>query len=146
MKAASTWNALTSPASTLGAQVLRYLLVGGLAFLVDYATLLSLVDLAGWHYGVATAVGFAAGLLTNYLLSIKWVFNSRTLGSRRAEFIVFALIGALGLLLTELMMWTGVDLLSIDYRVAKLFAVATVLFWNFTARKLLLFRASPSQG
>jgi len=131
----------------------RYLVVGGTAFLVDYGVLyLSktfLFDSIG-DTGVylATALGFLAGLTYNYILSLIWVFQSakdqkkgRTVGA----FLVFAVIGAIGLLLTEGGMFLGYQLLHMNYMVVKLFVAAFVLLWNYGARKILIFRDDKSE-
>ena len=46
-------------------QVFRYTLVGGLAFVVDYTSLVLLKEVAGLHYLSAAAVAFLLGLATN---------------------------------------------------------------------------------
>ena len=131
---------LLRPTSNLAAQVLRYLVVGGMATVVDVALLIMLTDFADLHYGVAAVFAFTAGLLTNFSLSTTWVFPCHSIADRRVEFALFAAIGVVGLLVTELVLWTGSELLLCDYRLSKLVAVGIVLIWNFSLRKLLLFR------
>lgn len=131
---------ILNKSSRLSSQLVRYLLVGGVAFAFDFAVLTGLTELAGLHYAWGAACGFAVGLLTNYVLSVAWVFSERNVADRKLEFLIFALVGVLGLGLTEGIMWCGVEQFGIDYRLVKLFAVGVVLVWNFAARKFLLFR------
>lgn len=135
-------------ADTLHAQAIRYLVVGGVAFVVDYGLLVLLTELAGLNYLVSAIVAFTAGLAVNYCLCTTFVFSGRSLSDRRVEFAVFAGIGVIGLGLTELILWCGEEVLGVDYRVAKFFAVAVVLAWNFGVRRAVLFRntgpAAPS--
>lgn len=131
---------LGGKADRLYAQFLRYLVVGGIAFAVDFTVLILLTELAGIHYLASAGIAFCAGLLLNYVLCITWVFRSRTLQDTRTEFVVFSLVGVAGLGLTELILYAGTGRLGFDYRLSKIVAVATVLIWNFSARKLLLFR------
>lgn len=56
---------------TLTKEFCRYLLVGGTAFVADFATLALLTDLAGMHYLLSATVGFAVGTVVNYLLSTR---------------------------------------------------------------------------
>lgn len=121
-------------------QLFRYLFVGGTAFVVDFGSLWALTESGGLHYLVAAAVAFVLGLITNYSLSIRWVFSSRTLGNRWAEFAVFGLIGVVGLGLNELIIWQCTESLGFHYLVSKIVASVIVLFWNFFARKYALFR------
>ena len=68
------------------------------------------------------------------------MFHSRALQDTRVEFVIFSLVGVTGLGLTELILYAGTWKLGFDYRLSKIVAVAIVLIWNFSARKLLLFR------
>ena len=55
------------------------------------------------------------------------------------EFLVFAVIGVIGLALNEAIMYVGTDLMSLHYMVSKLISTGIVFFWNFFARKVLVF-------
>lgn len=126
----------------LSGELQRYLIVAVVALLVDLAALLVLRELAGTSTFVAAALAFVLGLLTNYFLSVAWVFPARNVQSPLLEFVLFATIGIVGLALTELLLFCGTDLLGIDYRLVKLLAVGVVFVWNFGVRKLLLFRTT----
>lgn len=126
----------------------RYLIVGGTAFLVDFSTLYLLKTYVFAHMGdtgvyLATGIAFIVGLIYNYILSLVWVFKSakeRNKGKTLGAFLIFAIIGVIGLALTEGGMYVGYDLLHIDPMVVKIFVAAVVLIWNYAARKLLIFK------
>lgn len=120
-------------------ELFRYTLVGGLAFVADFGTLALLTELAGLHYLASAATAFIVGLSINYLLSVLWVFRQRRTTSIGREFMIFAIIGVLGLLLTEMLLAIGSGQFGIDYRWIKVVAVGGVFVWNFVARKVLLF-------
>ena len=120
-------------------QFVQYVLVGGLAFLVDYTTLFLLTHYWGMHYLLAATAGFSLGLATNYLLCIAWVFNQRGMNNRAAEFTAFALIGLMGLALNNGLMYAATDLVGIHYLISKLLAAACVLAFNFGLRRHFLF-------
>ena len=122
-------------------QLFRYGFVGGAAFLVDYVVLVLLTEVFGMHYLLSATISFILGLVTNYLLSVVWVFNKRTLGNRWAEFAVFAIIGVIGLGLNALIMYVCTDKLGIHYMISKIISTVIVFFWNFFARKIILFKA-----
>lgn len=124
-------------------QFLRYSLVGGMAFLVDFGSLYAFTEFGGLPYLVSAALAFVLGLCTNYVLSISWVFSSRKLGNRWLEFGVFALIGLVGLGLNELIIWQFTETIGLHYLVSKIVSAGVVLFWNFFARKYALFKRSP---
>lgn len=120
-------------------QLFRYTFVGGFAFLVDFGTLFSLTEFLKIHYLVSAGIAFIFGLIVNYFLSVKWVFNNRVMDNRLLEFLLFTLIGFVGLLLNELFLWILTDIFLIYYLLSKIVTTAIVYFWNFFLRKLLLF-------
>ncbi len=131
-----------APTESTFIQLFRYGFVGGLAFLVDYGTLVLLTEFAGMHYLLAATISFILGLITNYLLSITWVFNQHKLNNRWVEFLLFAFIGVVGLGLNDTIMFLCTERCGIHYTLSKIIATATVFFWNFLARKLILFKQS----
>lgn len=81
---------------TLFWEFMRYVVVGGIAFLVDFGTLVACQELLfkayAWGVYVATAFGFLTGLVTNYVLSILFVFiqaKDRGKGRSFGAFVVF---------------------------------------------------------
>ena len=121
-------------------QMFRYIFVGGAAFIVDFLSLFILTEFFGVYYLISAAIAFILGLIVNYLLSISWVFNKRTLKNRHFEFAVFAVIGTVGLGLNEVFIWFFTQDLQIYYLLSKILAAVIILFWNFFARKFVLFR------
>jgi putative flippase GtrA len=121
-------------------QMFRYLFVGGAAFIVDFLSLFIFTQYFGIYYLISAAIAFILGLLVNYILSVSWVFYKRKLKNRRFEFGVFAFIGVVGLGLNEAFIWFFTQDLQVFYLISKILAAILILFWNFFARKFMLFR------
>ncbi len=156
---------MMTPSDNVIIQMFRYLFVGGIAFLADNGSYALLLRLAGTdHYIVLTAVSFVLGLIVNFALS-KWlVFSKENARVNPAlEFLAYAMIGVVGLGITAVLVWLGTWLLAVfggntalplsawawsgntqvlDWQafVSKIAAAAVVLVWNFSARKLLLYK------
>lgn len=128
-------------------EFLRYAVVGGIAFVADFGTLVAaqeiyLKSLPSGVY-IATVLGFVVGLAVNYALSLWFVFtseNDRGKGRSLGAFLVFGVIGLLGLVWTELGMWLGIELLHLNYMLVKVFVTGAVLAWNYLGRKVFVFR------
>jgi len=120
-------------------QLIKYVFVGGCAYVVDFGTLFILTEYVKIHYLVSAAIAFSLGLITNYILSIIWVFSKRTLKNKKAEFILFAVIGIFGLGFNELFIWFFTEVTGFYYLISKVISTVFVFFWNFFARKKLLF-------
>ena len=131
------------PRKSLAGQFVRYLVTGGLAFIVDFGLFALCLYVFDWHYLLANLVGLVAGLVLNYAMSIVWVFTAckRTLEKQKvAEFVLFALVGIAGVGINQLLMYLMVDGMALKEMLSKIVAAALVLMWNFGARKLLLFK------
>ena len=93
----------------------------------------------GIYYLLSAAGSFFMGVLVNYYLSVKWVFATRKLASRRAEFLIFVVITGVGLLFNLLIIAGMVELVKVGYWIALVVATIIVFFWNFLARKKVLY-------
>lgn len=141
----------------LFAEIFRFLLVGGLATVVDmlvmalvqfllepslYKTFWDIftVNGTGYVYILGTAAGFLVGLLVNYFLSVFFVFEEKGKSKSAYGFIVFAVLSLVGLGLHALGMWVGNSLLKINAWIVKIVMTVIVLGWNYVSRKFILFR------
>ncbi len=126
-------------------QFFRYIFVGGFATIVDWGiSALLFYVIFGQRYPVAAnSLSFAAGLIVNYLLSTFWIFRESKVKSKIAEFMGFALIGLVGLLITAgitlLFKHLLIETTSAYQIIAKITATAVSFLWNFGARKIFLF-------
>jgi len=120
-------------------QFAQYVLVGGLAFLVDFGTLFVLTDYADFHYLVSATAGFLLGLLVNYLICIRWIFDYRALSNVRHEFAVFAGVGVAGLVINNGLIYALTEWADIHYLGSKIVAAGLILIFNFSLRRTLLF-------
>ena len=135
---------LYKPTENSTLQFLRYIIVGGCAFVADFCTVWLLKEL-GLHYLVAGVFGFILGVIVNYILSKTLAFSGKKANmSREAEFMLFIVISLIGLGLTELLMWVFTDGLGLFYLVSKAIAAVIVLLWNFFAKKLM-YRKKPNK-
>lgn len=130
-------------------EFLRYTLVGGSAFFVDTGVLYIVQHFLLSNQGklgvlVATVLGFIAGLIYNYILSIIFVFkggSQKVEGKKTKSFLIFILIGLIGLIITELGMILGMKIWGMKYYIIiKVFLAAVVFLWNYVARKMFIFK------
>ena len=142
-------------------EILRFLLVGGIATVIDFGIyeLCRFLLFKGMNdtlnLVLATTFGFIFGNIVNYILSIIFVFKgakedkkTQTLGA----FLVLTLIGVIGLGIKVGVQTGGNYLMGLMFETDKAFwiwfidtfvyGVATliVLIWNYVGRKLLIFK------
>jgi putative flippase GtrA len=118
-------------------QFFRYFFVGGSSAVVDFITYVIFLQL-GTHYLLAQLFAYCVGFIWNYTFAILWVFQMT--GRVVREVVVVFIITLLGLLWTELLLYMFVDFVGIGEIVGKIIATAIVLFWNFGARKVWVYR------
>ena len=118
-------------------QILRFTIVGGFAFLIDYGILYILTEFIGIHYLVSSIISFTISVIFNYIMSIKWVFNV-TKKQGIEDFIKFVILSVIGLGINELIMYVMVDIINIHYMISKLFATGIVMIYNFITRKIFI--------
>jgi putative flippase GtrA len=121
-------------------QLLKTVVASQAAFWLDFGILALLTEAAGLHYLASAAIAFLAGTTVSYVLSVVWVFDTRRVASKAAEYALFVLVGAVGLALNEGLLWVFTETLGLHYLVSKVVAATLIFGWNFAARKVLLFR------
>ena len=121
-------------------QIVRFGIVGVIAFIIDYAVLLTLTEVFGVHYLVSSAIAFVVSVIFNYILSILFVFETDNSRGKGAEFTLFAAMSAGGLGINQLMMWLLSDMIFMPYQLSKFLATGVVMVYNFVTRKLFLER------
>jgi putative flippase GtrA len=120
-------------------QLVRYTLVGGIAFAADFGSLYTLTEFLHVYYLVSAAIAYSIGVGVKYAFSIVWVFNRRTIQSPWIEFFIFGMIGVTGLGLSLLFMWFFTEKTHLHYLASKIIAAILVFCWNFFVRKFTLF-------
>ena len=119
-------------------QIFKFGIVGVIAFLIDYVTLIICKEVFHLNTLLSAAIAFTVSVIVNYILSVKWVFDVNKKNSGKRNFIIFIIFSLMGLGLTELIMWFGEDILKISYLIVKIVATIIVMIFNFITRKLFL--------
>lgn len=119
-------------------QLVKFGIVGVIAFLIDYGVLFVLTEYAGIYYLISGAISFTISVVFNYFASMKYVFSGKEGMSRKKEFTIFVILSVIGLGINQILMWLGVGIFHIYYMVTKIFATAFVMSYNFVTRKIFL--------
>ena len=131
-------------------ETLRFVITGGVCFLVEFVFLVLLRDGAGLDTLIATPIAFLISVAVNYLLCVRWVFSgaSDQGGAARAGFLVTSVMG---LLLNELFMLLFRALFGEDgviltlfgftvtmYMLNKALSTLLVMIWNYFTKRAIL--------
>ena len=123
----------------LKTELLRFLLVGGIAVLIDATVYFALVKLAILHPSSSKRVSFACGAIWAFFMNKYYTFSQKQI--KVSEPLSFSVVYLVGWLLNSvthdiLYKWTAIKL------VAFLFATAVSTCSNFIGQKLIVFRTN----
>ncbi len=119
-------------------QMMKFGVVGGIAFVIDYTILFVCTDFLGIYYLISSLISFSLSTIFNYIASVTWVFDTDNTKSQTRNFVYFVCFSILGLCLNQLIMWIGVEQLRVYYMITKIIATAIVMVFNFVTRKMFL--------
>lgn len=125
-------------------RIIRYGMVGSVAALLDLAVFAVFAKLLGFNYLAIGAVGFVLATALNYVLSIRYVFESGVRFRRGKEVSLVFAISGLGLLINQLVLYVGIGILGWEMILTKILATGAVFFWNFGARARFVFKPLES--
>jgi putative flippase GtrA len=127
---------------TIGRQFASFFGVGLLAAAVHYGLLITLVETGGVGPVPATLIGYVGGGCVSYILNRRLTYAS---DRPHAEATWrFAVVTAVGFVLTGLLMQVFTGWLGAPYLPAQLVTTGIVLFWNFLGNRAWTF--APSAG
>lgn len=146
------------------AEIIRFLIVGGLATLIDFfamgITLYCFEPSLYPHFYnvwigggapstlatiIGTTIGFIVGLVFNYIFSIIFVFQDKGNSKSTKGFIMFALLSGGGLLIHVIGMYIGYNLLGINEWILKIIFTIIVLIYNYITRKVIIFKPTQTE-
>jgi putative flippase GtrA len=121
--------------------LLRFAGVGAGATAVHYLVFVALVQGGVLGAAVASAAGFAAGAVVNYVLSASLVFTRTR--SHGAAVWRFMTVAAVGFALNSVVMAVATIALGVHFAVAQVSASGAVLLWTFTGNCRWTFADDP---
>lgn len=119
-------------------QIFKFVIVGGIATLIDWIIYFILYNWFNIHPLLANIFSFSISVIYNYIASVRWVFNVDKNKSKQRMFFEFIILSIIGLLLTELFLYLFITLLNMNEMVSKIIATAIVMVFNFVTRKIFL--------
>lgn len=137
-------------------EALRFVLTGGVCFLVEFICLVLLRDTLGLDTLIATPIAFLVSVILNYILCVLWVFKGAKNRGNAAK-TAFLITSVMGLLLNEGLMYLFRVMLGEDQRVLTVFGFAVTMYmvnkamatlivmvWNYFTKRAVLKRGAAA--
>lgn len=118
-------------------QILKFGLVGGTAFVIDYVLLYFCTEFLHIHYLISSIISFTVSVIFNYILSIKWIFDVKKKQDVK-DFVIFIILSVIGLEINSLIMYVMVEKFGVYYMLSKIVSTAVVMVYNFITRKIFV--------
>ena len=131
-------------------EALRFLITGGVCFLVELACLVLLRDKMGLDTLIAVPIAFLLSVILHYILCVVWVFRGAKDRGNAAK-AAFLITSVMGLLLNEGLMYLFRVLFGEDreiftafgftvtmYMVNKALSTLIVMVWNYFTKRAVL--------
>lgn len=104
--------------------------VGLVTFALDLALLSLFIDVFHLYYVVAAGVAFVIATSLNYVISRRYVFTGSERGVR-SGYLLFLLIGGVGVLIITTLMYVLVDVFTFHYLISRILIAGVVGWWNY---------------
>lgn len=119
-------------------QVIRFIVVGGASFLIEFCLFTFLIDVVDIKYTHANLPAMAVAILFNYFLTRWFVFDSARYNQRKT-FVLFLTFTLMGVVLNQFLLWFMVEQLIINIKISKVLTVASVAVFNYFTKKHFVF-------
>ena len=130
--------------SLIRVEIVRYFVASMIALMLDMAIFVIGVRALHLPWWTSAALGFSAGVMLAYFLSIYLVFGLRRLKHQpRHEFLLFLLIGFLGLGVTQLTLLLFIEYGKLGAELSRVISTGITFLFNFFVRKAIIFSQLP---
>ncbi len=124
-------------------QFILSIIVGTIATIFELSIIVFFTEVVGLYPVYSAPIGNFAYIIINYFGSVRFVFHHRTFDNKTIEFIIFFVLGLIGVVIYTFLMKYFYHLMDDKhYLLACIFAGFGVYIWNFFSRKYILFDKS----
>jgi len=117
--------------------IVLYGIIGSFAALIDFLIFRILTSINGFYYVFANIVSVSVGITISFSLNKR--FNFRVFDKVLKRFVVFALIGLSGLLISSVIIFVLVDLFDLNKTLAKAMTIILLALVQFLLNKSITF-------
>lgn len=124
--------------------LILYGIIGCFTSALDFVVFTLLSAHVGLYYLLANCISVLVGITTSFFLNRTYNFKVKDKTIRR--FSVFLTVGLCGLMLSNLILWVGVDKMGFGSSLVKFLSIVLVVFFQFLLNKYVTFRVKSQHS
>ena len=122
-------------------KIFRYFFVGGVSAVIDISLFTIFAGYFKFPWAVVSIITFIIATLTNYFLSIRFVFKSGSRYKKHHEILGVLIVSTLALLLNQMFLYLFIEKMNIHLVISKCLTTGMLFLWNYFGRKRFIFSA-----
>lgn len=115
-----------------------YGVIGCFTSVLDFFVFTVLTRYVGVYYLLSNCISVLVGITTSFCLNRAYNFKVKDKTFRR--FSSFLIVGLCGLVLSNIILWVGIDKIQWNSSLIKLLSIVLVVFFQFLLNKHVTFR------
>ena len=119
-------------------QFSRYLITGFSSAAIELTLLFVLRDTAGLTVLAANSIALTIVFWFNFLMNRFWSFKSKA--NIKRQLVMYLVLFVFNLATSDLIMYLLTVKLSLQYLIAKVFAIGAVVCWNFILYRKVIYK------
>lgn len=120
--------------------LILYGIIGCFTATLDFVAFTILSKYVGLYYLLANCLSVLVGITTSFFLNRAYNFKVKNKAVRR--FLSFLTVGLCGLMLSNAILWIGIDKMNGNGSLVKLLSIVLVVFFQFLLNKYVTFRTN----
>ena len=125
-------------------KIIKYFIVGSIAALLDFSLFYIFAKLLDYNYFIVAFFSFVIATFINYILSIKYVFQSGKKFSKRKEISLIYIVSGIAIIINQFSLYAFIDLFRIEMVISKIIATILTFFWNYFVRNNFVFKENKN--
>lgn len=125
-------------------QIIKFSLIGGLNFLVDFTIYLFLTRIVLFYFLLANLISFLIANSISFLLNKNFAFQDKNKNNLFTKYLKFLSLTIASVIISSCVLFICVNYLEISDIYGKIIGTILGAIWNFTTYKLLVFKNKKS--
>ena len=125
-------------------ELIKYCIIGCCGALLDFIAYTILVSCFGINYLIANALSVTVGITNNYFLNAY--LNFKVTDNLFKRFLSFYIVGMIGLLISEALLYMLVDIMNINSIISKIITIFVITIIQFLLNKTITFKKKKEEA